>query len=100
MQSVQSGSTQQKQSKIERSAGAKNQGLIRRWLGKAVRNWQRRKMIAALHALDCRTLSDIGIERGNIEDVVDGFDTRELQMVPLTATPQAIFFDHSQRRAA
>ena len=100
MQSVQSGSTQQKQSKIERNAEAISQGLIRRWLGKAVRNWQRRKMIAALHALDCRTLMDIGIERGAIEDVVDGFDTREVQMVPLAAAAQAVFFDHSQRRAA
>ena len=57
-------------------------GAIRLWLAGALRQWQRKKMIAALQAMDNRLLNDIGIERCNIERVVDGFDGRELRMVP------------------
>jgi uncharacterized protein YjiS (DUF1127 family) len=57
--------------------------LLRRWLAAAATNWRRRKAIAALQALDDRILRDIGIHRGDIWRVVDGFDERELRMVPL-----------------
>ena len=43
-------------------------------------------MIRALEALDDRLLRDIGLERGDIEDLVDSFDDRELRMVPLSPT--------------
>lgn len=58
-------------------------GLFRRWMLAVTRQWQRRKMIAALDALDDRLLEDIGIFRGDIRRLVDGFDDRELGMVPL-----------------
>lgn len=61
---------------------ARAAGLLRRWLRAASRQWQRRKMIATLEALDDWTLRDIGIHRGDIPRVVDGFDNRELGMVP------------------
>ena len=64
-------------------ANTKGSSLLRHWMARAVRNWHRRKMIAALDALDTRILNDIGIERSDIERVVDGFDAHELQMVPL-----------------
>ena len=37
--------------------------VLLRWWKSAVQNWQRRKMIAALEALDDRTLMDIGVHR-------------------------------------
>ena len=46
--------------------------VLLRWWQSAVQNWQRRKMIAALEALDDRTLMDIGVHRGGIKRVVDG----------------------------
>jgi len=58
--------------------------VIRRWLQAAVRNWQRRKMIASLEVMDDRLLRDIGIERADIVSVVNGFDERELMMAPLS----------------
>lgn len=62
---------------------AKAGGVLRRWLRAVIRGWQRRRMIAALGAMDDRLLRDIGIERGDIERVVDGFDDQELKMAPL-----------------
>ena len=49
-------------------------------------------MMAALSTLDDRMLMDIGIHRGEIERVVDGFDDREMQMTPVApaAKPVAI----------
>ncbi len=58
-------------------------GLFRRLFRSAARRWERRKMIAALEAMDDRLLRDIGIYRGDIRRVVDGLDDRELRMVPL-----------------
>lgn len=55
----------------------------RRWLRMALRQWQRRKMIASFEAMDDRLLSDIGICRSDIHRMVQGFDARELRMVPL-----------------
>ena len=54
-------------------------------------------MIAALQALDSRTLLDIGIGRDEIERFVDGLDEHELRMAP----PQhAVRTDHSLGQAA
>lgn len=67
---------------------------FRRKFQTAVRNWKRRKMIAALQALNDRTLRDIGIDRSEIARVVDGFDDRELAMEPMAsqgATAKAEF---------
>ncbi len=64
----------------------KRNGLFRKWMVLAKQQWQRRKMIAALEAMDDRLLRDIGIYRGDIKRVVDGFDDRELRMVPLAAS--------------
>ncbi|SMX48782.1 DUF1127 domain-containing protein [Maliponia aquimaris] len=62
---------------------AKAGEVLRRWLSAATRDWQRRKMIAALSAMDDRLLRDIGIYRNDIARVVDGFIDRELRMTPV-----------------
>jgi uncharacterized protein YjiS (DUF1127 family) len=61
-------------------------GILRRVLARLVRDWQRRRMIHALDALDDRILRDIGIERGRIAEVVEGFDDRELRMAPVATS--------------
>lgn len=61
-------------------------GFLRRLIRRAVRQWKRRKMIAALEAMDDRLLCDIGIHRGEIQSVVAGFDDRELGMAPVAAS--------------
>lgn len=61
-------------------------GGIRRGIAAAMRGWQRRKMIAALEAMDDRLLRDIGIYRGEIKNVVYGLDDRELRMSPVART--------------
>ncbi|MCP1169518.1 DUF1127 domain-containing protein [Limimaricola litoreus] len=61
-------------------------GVIRRGIAAAMRGWQRRKMIAALEAMDGRLLRDIGIYRGDIKNVVYGLDDRELRMTPVART--------------
>lgn len=68
---------------------SQQKGPIRRWIAAAFRQWQRQKMIAALQAMDSRVLQDIGIERCDIERVVDGFDDRELRMVPVARAQEA-----------
>lgn len=65
------------------SAGGGAFGSLRRACGAVARNWQRRRMVRALQAMDDWLLSDIGIYRGDIERVVNGFDRRELRMTPL-----------------
>jgi uncharacterized protein YjiS (DUF1127 family) len=45
--------------------------LIQNWLNSAMQKWRRRKMIAMYETLDDRILWDIGISRGEIEDMVD-----------------------------
>lgn len=72
-------------------APARN-GLLRRWSRAALKNWHRRKMIAALHAMDDHLLRDIAVQRNDIEQFVDGFTADELRMVPFARpkdTPQA-----------
>lgn len=49
-------------------------GGLRWFLTAAMRNWQRRKMIATFNAMDDHILSDIGLCRGDIERTVDSFD--------------------------
>ncbi|WP_045320161.1 DUF1127 domain-containing protein [Limimaricola cinnabarinus] len=58
-------------------------GGIRSWIKAATREWRRRKMIAALEAMDDRLLRDIGLYRGDIRNVVNGLDDRELRMTPV-----------------
>ncbi len=73
---------------------SESRGSSRQWLRSVMRKWQRRKMIAALEAMDDRLLRDIGIYRGDIRRVVDGFDDRELGMVPLAPGKPAIGNEH------
>ena len=85
----------------QRPVEVKNLNLLLRWWNSAVQNWQRRKMIAALAALDDRILMDIGIPRGEIERFVDGFDVRELQMQPIAREPEKQATSYAEfRRAA
>lgn len=69
--------------------------ILRGWQA-ALAHWQRRRMIAALSALDDRTLRDIGIPRADIERVVDGAELVDRPALPArrAAPPTA------QRRAA
>ncbi|MCB1368190.1 MAG: DUF1127 domain-containing protein [Rhodobacteraceae bacterium] len=53
---------------------------LRRSAQAMARRWKRRKMIAALEAMDDRLLRDIGLHRGQIREMVDRFDDRELRM--------------------
>jgi len=62
---------------------------FRNWLRSAYRRWQRNKMIAAFESLDDATLRDIGVHRGEIRSIVDGFDDHELAKVPVAATDDA-----------
>lgn len=52
-------------------------------------HWNRLRMIRMLEELDDRILNDIGISRADIVSVVDGFDSRELRMVPVASTLHA-----------
>lgn len=74
---------QSRQSAIIAPAKAAWLRLIQRCWNHAVRRWKRRKMIAALSGLDDRTLQDIGLWRGGIEDFVDSLSCAELRMAPI-----------------
>lgn len=65
-------------------------GLLRPWLRAAFRRWQRRKMIAALEAMDDRLLRDIGVHRCNIPRVVDGLIDRDLPAIRFAPPLKAI----------
>lgn len=87
--------------KSPREAAGEPHRLFRRWFAAAHRRWQRRRMIAALQAMDDRLLRDIGIHRGEIGRVVDRFDDRELGMTPLPRSePAAKKEDDLYREAA
>ncbi len=75
-------------------------GALNRWMSAAARRWRRRKMIAALSAMDDRILKDIGIYRGDIARVVDGFDDRELAMVPVAQAPGPVAAERESFRKA
>lgn len=86
---------------VQRTDGKENGGWFRRWLGAAALHWQRRKMIAAFEAMDERLLRDIGIYRGDIPRVVDGFSDRELRMAPLAPPAKPVeTYDDVYRKAA
>ncbi len=79
----------------------KNNNLFLRLMTSITQKWQRGKMIKDLEAMDDRLLRDIGLHRVDIERVVDGFDYRELRMVPLTPTPIMVgTVDDADRKAA
>lgn len=81
-----------------RESDIRRMNLVLRWWQGAVQDWQRRKMTAALESLDDRTLLDIGIHRGDIKRVVDGFTDAELRMVPPAPKPHD--FSHADLRRA
>ena len=56
---------------------------IQRWVRKTIETWKRRKMIAAFAAMDDRLLDDIGVQRADIAQFVDGLNHRELGMAPV-----------------
>ncbi|MFV0515489.1 MAG: DUF1127 domain-containing protein [Jhaorihella sp.] len=67
-----------------RRVGANERDSVFRIFGRAVaRGFRRRSMIRQLQDLDDHILADIGISRGEIPLVVDGFDARELRMTPV-----------------
>lgn len=102
--SQQNDPTQHTRTTALRPNGAKEDaGFWRGLIGAAMRNWQRRKMIAAFDAMDDRLLRDIGINRRDIRRVVSRFDDRELGMVPIAHTgpgPVAESQHQGFRRAA
>ncbi|WP_291731454.1 DUF1127 domain-containing protein [Leisingera sp. F5] len=66
----------------QKRAAAGGSGL-RRMLRAAVRQWKRRRMIAALQSMDDRLLRDIGVYRSDIQSLVAEFDDRELGLNPV-----------------
>lgn len=74
--------------------------VISRWWQNTVQNWQRRKMIAALEALNDRTLLDIGVHRGEIRRVVEGFNEAELRMAPVAPEPASHDASYADLRRA
>jgi len=81
-------------------AGVKNGHFFLLWWQSVVRSWQRRKMIAALSALDDHILHDIGIHRGEIELFVDRLDDRELRMIPVVPEPKSLDLTYADLRRA
>lgn len=67
-----------------------DKGVFLSWMGHALQRWQRHRMTRALERLDDHMLADIGIYRGDIPRVVEGFDARELRMVPLAAPSRPV----------
>lgn len=57
-------------------------GLFQRLFGGILRDWQRRRMIDELEALDDQLLKDIGINRGDIERLASEFHEPEPQSAP------------------
>lgn len=84
-----------------RSVEEKKPSLLVQWWNSVIQTWQRQKMIAALGALDDHILRDIGIPRGEIERVVDGFNARELGMQPVAPQGEKQELSYAEfRRAA
>ncbi len=71
---------------FQEPADQSRESVFSRWAATAMRRWKRRKMVAALNAMDDRLLSDIGLRRAEIRRVVDAFDDRELGMAPVAST--------------
>jgi len=76
-------------SAAHQNPSSRDQGLFYRLFLAAKQQWQRRRMIAALQALDDRMLADIGLHRGDIPQFVAGFSSRELRMAPVTQAARA-----------
>lgn len=75
--------------------------FLRHWFEGAIRNWQRRKTVAALAALDDRLLLDIGLERGTLEDFADVLAERESWLsAPVVVEKSAPSTTEFIRRAA
>lgn len=85
---------------VTSASNPRRMSVISRWWHTTVQNWQRRKMIAALEALDDRTLLDIGVHRGEIRRVVEGFNEAELRMVPIAPEPTSQDVSHADLRRA
>ena len=77
-----------------RRSGNEGSGIFHWLLRAPIKQWQRRKMIAALEALDDWVLRDIGIHREDIPRLVDEFDDRELRMTPLASAEAPIWSQH------
>ncbi len=78
----------------KRGAG---RGGLRWFLSAAMRNWQRRKMIATFNAMDDRILSDIGLRREDIVRTVDSFhEMRRTAQAPV-ASGQPHSLDDAER---
>lgn len=75
-------------------------GALRRWFASAARRFQKRRMTEALQRLDDHTLRDIGLTRGDIPRVVNGFDPRELRMTPLAPSTSHVDPAETIRRMA
>lgn len=74
--------------RAHRTRSKKGGRTFGRWLRAAIRQRQRNRLIAEFHAMDDRMLRDIGIYRGDIRRVVDGFDDRELGMTPFAPSAE------------
>lgn len=74
-------------------------GFFFAWWRSAVRNWKRGRMIAELNRLDDWILHDIGIVRGQIPRLVEGFCDRELDMAPLARAKQPSMVHEKERPA-
>lgn len=85
---------------VTRVSSSRWMNVILRGCQNAVQNWQRRKMIAALEALDDRILLDIGIDRSEINRVVDGFSDAELRMAPIAPDPKSHDVSYAKLRRA
>lgn len=62
----------------------KLRATLRAWLGRILHRWTRQRTIAALHALDDRTLGDIGLTRSDIPALVKAPDLVERGAGPST----------------
>lgn len=72
---------------VRRGDTVERGGFLGRVWQAAIRRWQRRRMIAALEAMDDRLLRDIGILRADIPHMVATFSDREPRMTPPAASP-------------
>ncbi|MCX7561198.1 hypothetical protein OS190_16635 [Sulfitobacter sp. F26204] len=65
---------------------------LRHRIGLACESWKRRRMISALRAVNDHWLKGVGIERHNIEDLVDGVVQTDLP-IPAASGPDG----HNER---
>lgn len=70
---------------------APHEGLLRTWLRARVKEWRKRLMVLALSSMDDWLLRDIGIDRGQIREIVDGLEDHELRMRPVDRRAASAF---------